>query len=104
MIAKKWCLCIQNPIFNLILQTIAVTSYLSAENCIVASAMSNPRAACDPIAGFVRPSLGFHCIKIFTTFPYFDYLEFDIFDAGGLQCHFITSVTIVVGGRTLPIH
>jgi len=28
-----------------------------------------------------------------TTCPYFDNLEFDIFDAGGPQCYFITSVT-----------
>jgi len=28
-----------------------------------------------------------------TTCPYFDNLELDIFDAGGAQCHFITSVT-----------
>jgi len=32
-----------------------------------------------------------------TTYPYFDNLEFDIFDAGGLHCHFITSVTIAAG-------
>ena len=31
---------------------------------------------------------------ILTTCPYFDNLEFDIFDAGGPQCRFITSVTI----------
>jgi len=31
-----------------------------------------------------------------TTCPYFDNLEFDIFDAGRLQCHFVASVTIAV--------
>ena len=31
-----------------------------------------------------------------TTSPYFDNLEFDIFDAGGPQCHLITSVTTAV--------
>jgi len=30
------------------------------------------------------------------TCPYVDNLEFDIFHAGGLQCYFITSVTIAV--------
>ena len=41
---------------------------------------------------------------ILTTFPYFNNLDFDIFDAGGPQCHFITSVTIVVRIRTLSGH
>jgi len=52
-----------------------------------------------PVEGFVRPSLGFRCSKsipILTTCPCFDNLEFDIFDAGGPQYHFITSVTIAV--------
>jgi len=35
---------------------------------------------------------------------YFDELEFDIFDVGGLQCHFITSVTTAVKIRTLSVH
>jgi len=39
-----------------------------------------------------------------TTCPYFDNLEFDIFVAGGLQCHFITSVAITVGITTLLGH
>jgi len=30
------------------------------------------------------------------TCPYFDKLGFDIFDAGRLQCHLITSVIIAV--------
>jgi len=29
-----------------------------------------------------------------TTSSYFDNLEFDIFDAGSLQCHFKTSVPL----------
>jgi len=69
--------------------------------------MSNPRAACGPVESFVLPSLGFRCSKlsyILATCPYFDNLEFDIFDAGGLQCHFITSVTIAVRIRMLSIH
>jgi len=48
--------------------------------------------------------LGFHCSKIsyiLTTCPYFDNLEVDIFDAGGLQCHYVMSVTIAVRIRTL---
>jgi len=36
-----------------------------------------------------------------TTCPYFDNLESDIFDAGGPQCLFITSVIIVIRIRTL---
>ena len=57
---------------------------------------------------FVRPSLGFRCSKsillyIPTTCPHFNNLEFDIFDAGGHQCHFITSVTIAVRIPTLTL-
>jgi len=36
-----------------------------------------PRAACGPVEGFVRPSLGFHCNRsnyILTTCHYFDNL------------------------------
>jgi len=61
--------------------------------------MSNPRAACGPVEGFVRPGLVFAVVKIsciLTTCPCFDNLEFDIFDTGGPQCHFITSVTVSV--------
>jgi len=63
--------------------------------------MSNPRAACGPVEGFVRTSLGFPhrqsiLLYTLTTSPYFDNLEFDIFVAGGPQCHFITSATIAV--------
>jgi len=49
-------------------------------------------------AGRMRPVEGFRCNKsiLHTTCPYFDNLEFDLFDAGGPQCHFITSVTIAV--------
>jgi len=42
-----------------------------------------------------------------TTCPYYDNLDFDIFDAGGLQCHFVTSGTIAefaVRIRTLSVH
>ena len=41
---------------------------------------------------------------ILTTCPYFDNLELDIFDAGGTQCCFITSVTMAVRIRTLSVH
>jgi len=56
----------------------------------------------------VRPSLGFRCsesilLYILITCPYFDNLEFDIFDAGGPQCHFIKSATIAVRIRTLSV-
>jgi len=69
-------------------------------------AMSNPRPACCPIEGFVRPSLGFRCSKNILhpdNLSLFDNLEFDISDAGGPQCHFITSVTIAVWIRTLSV-
>jgi len=39
-----------------------------------------------------------------TTSPYFDTFGFEIFDAGGPQCHFITSVTIAIRIRTLSVH
>jgi len=39
-----------------------------------------------------------------TTSPYFDNLEFDIFDTGGPQCHFIKSVIITVRIRRLSAH
>jgi len=39
-----------------------------------------------------------------TTSPYFDNLLFDIFVAGGPQCHFITSVVIAVRIRTLSVY
>jgi len=74
----------------------------------------NPYASLDqlcptlgPFEGFVRPSLGFSCSESILhtdNRPYFDYLEFDIFDARGRQCHFITSVTIAVRIRTLSAH
>jgi len=76
---------------------------------VVASrtAMSNPGASCGPVDCFVRPSLGFCCSKVsyvLTTCPYFDNLEFDISDAGGPQCHILTSGTIAVRIRTLSGH
>jgi len=55
----------------------------------------------------VRPSLGFAAVKesyMLTTCPYFDNLEFDIFDASGAQCHFIMFVANVVGIRTDSVH
>jgi len=71
-------------------------------------AMSNPRAACGPVDGFVRPSLGLRCsIKvsyILTTCLYVDNLESDIFDAGGPQCLFTMSFTIAVRIRMLSVH
>jgi len=62
-----------------------------------------------PVEGFVRPSLGFHCSKsilqyIFTTCPYFENPEFNVFDAGCPQYHFITSVTTAVRIRKLSVY
>jgi len=45
------------------------------------TAMSNPRAACGPVEGFVRPSLDVAVVKvshILTTCPYFNNFKFDI--------------------------
>jgi len=56
---------------------------------------------------FCGPVLVFAVVKvsyILITSPYFDNLEFDNFDTGGPQCHFIKSVTIAVRVRTLPVH
>jgi len=55
----------------------------------------------------MRPSLGFRSSKstVFyklTTCLYVDNLEFDLFDTGGPQCHFITPVTIRI--RTLSVY
>ena len=61
----------------------------------------------DPVEGFGRPSRLFAVVKvscILTTCPCLNNLEFDIFDAGGPQCHFITSVTIAVRIRTLSVY
>jgi len=46
------------------------------------------------VEGFVRPNRFCRISSryILTTSSYFDNLKFDIFDAGGPDCHFITSV------------
>jgi len=41
---------------------------------------------------------------ILKTCPCCNNLEFDIFDAGGPQCHFITSFTTAVRIRTLSVY
>jgi len=69
--------------------------------------MSNPRAACGPVEGFVRPSLVFAVVKvsyILRSCSCFDNLEFDLFEASGLQCHFITSVTVAYRIPKLPVY
>ena len=69
--------------------------------------MSNPWAACCPVEGFVRPSLGFHCSKgilDIDSMSLFDKLEFDSFDSGGPQCHYSAFLTIAVKIRTLSVH
>jgi len=61
-----------------------------------------------PVDGFVRPSFGLRCSKSIVhtdyTCLYFGNLEFDIFDAGGPECHFIMSFTSAVRIRTLLVH
>jgi len=46
----------------------------------------------------MRRSLAYRCSKVsyILTCPYFDDLEFDIFDAGGPECHFIAPVIIAI--------
>jgi len=59
--------------------------------------MSNPRSACGPVEGFVRPSLVFAVVKVSyipISYSCFDNLYYDIFEASDLQCHFITSVAV----------
>jgi len=43
---------------------------------------------CGPVSVFAVVQATY----MLTTCPYCDNLKIDIFDAGGLQCHFITSV------------
>jgi len=67
--------------------------------------MSNPRPS--PVERFVRPSLGCRCSKCIlhlTTCPHFVTFGLEIFDAGGPQFHFITSVAIAVRIGTLSVH
>jgi len=65
-----------------------------------------PRAASKVLCGpaKVLAVVKVSYIYILTTCPYFDNLEFDIFDAGGPQCHFITSITIAVRIQTVSVH
>jgi len=71
------------------------------------AAMSIPR----PV-GCMRPSRWFCPAQfrfqlqsaLLTTSPYFDDLEFDIFDAISAHCHFISADTIAVRIRTLSEH
>jgi len=58
------------------------------------------KALCGPVLGFAIVKL----VYVLTTCPYFDNLEFDIFDAGCPKCHSIMSVTIAVRIRTLSVH
>jgi len=46
------------------------------------------------LCGPVQVSAAVKVSYILTTSPYFDNLEFDIFDAGSTQCQFITCVTM----------
>jgi len=55
------------------------------------------KVLCGPVSVFAVVKVS----HILTTCPFFDNLEFDIFDAGDAQCHFITSVTNAVRIRTL---
>jgi len=65
---------------------------------MIRTAMSNPGAACGPVEGFVRPSLGFYCTvpakKIFTLTEYFykefkrkDFAMYVFYSAFSVFCH-----------------
>jgi len=61
--------------------------------------MSNPgpdvaqsKVSCGPVEVFTVVKVTY----MLTICPYFDNLQFDIFDAGGLHCQLTTSVTIAV--------
>ena len=64
---------------------------------ICPTAMSNPRAACGPVEGFLRPTLVFAVVKvscILIACPCFDNLEFDV----SLQVVFSATLS-----RVLPL-
>jgi len=55
------------------------------------------------LCGLVEVSTVLKVLHTQTICPYFDNLEFDIFDAVGPQCHFIEFVTIAVTIWTFSI-
>jgi len=70
------------------------------EVCLILAktAMSSPGAACGQVEVFAVVKASY----ILTTC--FFLIELDIFDAGGPQCHLITSVIIAVRIRTLSAY
>jgi len=62
--------------------------------------MAQSKVLCGPDKAFAVVKVSF----VLTTCPYFDNFEFDIFDAGSLQRHFITYVTTAVRIQTLAVH
>jgi len=61
---------------------------------------AHSKVLCGPVQVFAVVKISY----ILTTCPYFDNLKFDMFGAGGPQCHFITSVTTAVRIRMLSVH
>jgi len=61
--------------------------------------VAQSKVLCGPVQVFAVVNVSY----ILTTCPYFDNLEFDIFEASDLQCHFITSVTTALRIRTLSV-
>jgi len=81
--------------------------HFSIYGSYVQPAARGPHAAQLRVLCTVQPSLVFAVVKvscILITCPYFNNLEFDIFDAGGPQCDFIMSVTFAVRIRTLSVY
>jgi len=58
------------------------------------------KVLCGPVKVFAVVKVSY----VLTICPYFDNLEFDIYDAGGPQCHIVTYVTIAVRIRMLSVH
>jgi len=82
-------------------------SHCIKQNQLLVNNRANETAMADqskPVVSNPRHSLVFAAVKIcciLTTCPCFDNREFDIFDACGLQCNF---VTVSVRIRTLKLH
>jgi len=54
--------------------------------------VAQSKVLCGPVQVFTVVKISY----ILTTCPYSDDFEYDIFDAGVSQCHFITSVAVAV--------
>ena len=74
--------------------------WFSRNDLVSSPAMFNPGAACGPVWVLAAVKVSY----MLTTNSCFDNLDCGIFDAGGAQYHFNTSVTIAVRIRTHSVH